>query len=337
MRSIRNRRIAVGAAVSGVVAASINLRRWREENQVDLPLALSMSYSPQEVLTFVERGSLMGYVPNVSHELHDIREWHRANGFVGGITLRELSKPLYGRHTPETDTIDTNDDFTHRNCYYLYYEITGTGQVKQQVFCRGTTVQKEVITDLKTVYVYDDELGCNLHMGFREKADRLLADLEPLLTDPSDQRATVEVCGHSLGGAVALIVAIKLKKRGHTVTRAITFGSPKPCDASAVPILQEMLPTQVLRVEHERDAITLLPPHGAHLGDKLWLLEENKKSKTNPFRFVRFSADLWWVDSFFVNWLFPETLLRTREVHSSNAYIVGLKRLVDQSAELRNK
>jgi enterochelin esterase-like enzyme len=50
---------------------------------------------------------------------------------------------------------------------------------------------------------------------------RLVQDLEPLLADPravGSQRATVELCGHSLGGAVALIAALKLLKKGHRVT-----------------------------------------------------------------------------------------------------------------------
>jgi len=49
---------------------------------------------------------------------------------------------------------------------------------------------------------------------------RLVRDLEPLLADPqsSGERATLELVGHSMGGAVALIVALKLIQRGHRVT-----------------------------------------------------------------------------------------------------------------------
>lgn len=51
-----------------------------------------------------------------------------------------------------------------RHCYYLYYERKSDGHMLQQVFCRGTTLFDDVITNLKALYVYDEELDCYLHM-----------------------------------------------------------------------------------------------------------------------------------------------------------------------------
>lgn len=43
----------------------------------------------------------------------------------------------------------------------------------QQVFCRGTTIFSDVLTDLKASFVRDSDLnGVNLHLGFRDHADR---------------------------------------------------------------------------------------------------------------------------------------------------------------------
>eukprot|EP00603_Paraphysomonas_imperforata_P014080 CAMPEP_0114485680 /NCGR_PEP_ID=MMETSP0104-20121206/20077_1 /TAXON_ID=37642 ORGANISM="Paraphysomonas imperforata, Strain PA2" /NCGR_SAMPLE_ID=MMETSP0104 /ASSEMBLY_ACC=CAM_ASM_000202 /LENGTH=191 /DNA_ID=CAMNT_0001661813 /DNA_START=398 /DNA_END=973 /DNA_ORIENTATION=+ len=144
-----------------------------------------------------------------------------------------------------------NYDSNARHCYYLYYERKSDGHMKQQVFCRGTTLFADVITNLKAAYVYDDELDCYIHMGFRDHANLLLADLEPLLTEPSNPRATVEMCGHSLGGVAAMIVAMKLRKRGHKVTRLTTFGSPRMCTNGSVEGLLSLLPPDTLRVEDE--------------------------------------------------------------------------------------
>lgn len=87
-----------------------------------------------------------------------------------------------------------------RQCYYLYYEVRGDGEVRQQIFCRGTTVRADIYTMLKSLSSYDSELGCKVHAGFRRHADRLLTDVQPLLVSPLDKSSTVEVCGHSLGG-----------------------------------------------------------------------------------------------------------------------------------------
>jgi hypothetical protein len=132
-----------------------------------------------------------GDTANVLEELDDIRRWHQKRGFKGGVVLRELARPLF-RHTeiPRKTSNDDKDlheinevsekvvgevdakkedvsvvpDSDARHCYYLYYERKSDGQMMQQVFCRGTTLFADVITNLKAVYVYDEELDCYLHM-----------------------------------------------------------------------------------------------------------------------------------------------------------------------------
>ncbi len=61
--------------------------------------------------------------------------------------------------------------------------------------------------------MFDAECGCVFHAGFKEVADVVVDDLERFL----EPGAEVKVAGHSLGGAAAVIVAAKLKLRGHNV------------------------------------------------------------------------------------------------------------------------
>ena len=63
-----------------------------------------------------------------------------------------------------------------RECYYVYYEIQPSGRLVQQVFCRGTTLKVDILTCLQAWTVYDEELQCRVHRGFRDQADRVLAD-----------------------------------------------------------------------------------------------------------------------------------------------------------------
>lgn len=46
----------------------------------------------------------------------------------------------------------------------MYYERKSDGHMLQQIFCRGTTLFDDIVTDLKALYVYDEELECYLHM-----------------------------------------------------------------------------------------------------------------------------------------------------------------------------
>ena len=161
-------------------------------------------------------------------------------------------------------------------------------------------------------------LNIIVHLGFREHAERLLRDLEPLLLRSSDNRGTIEVSGHSLGGAVALIVALKLIKRGYNVTRVTTVAAPKLCDSQAVKILTPLLPDDVLRIENDNDIVTFMPPTGRHLGDKLWFTSGKRRTATFlPASSIKTHK---WVDSFFINFFLFETLTGMPSSHRISNY-----------------
>ena len=223
-----------------------------------------------------------------------------------------------------------------RECYYVYYEIQPSGRLVQQVFCRGTTLKVDILTCLQAWTVYDEELQCRVHRGFRDQADRVLADLVPLLAPPHHARATVELAGHSLGGAVAALVAGKLRHRGYRVVRLTTVGEPAYVasyrDAEQ---LRQLLPEDHLRVENDRDFVPFLPPTAIHVGDKLWfpnfdsLLSSywNKKKAymtEPPPRFVTDSPEHRWTESFWLNFAVPEIFLAKGMPHRIPSYLDSL-------------
>jgi len=65
------------------------------------------------------------------------------------------------------------------------------------------------------------------------------------------------VTGHSLGGAVAALLAIYLIEDGYKVVRVVTFGQPKFTTAIGVEKLA-FLP--IIRVVDENDIVPMLPP-----------------------------------------------------------------------------
>jgi len=330
------------AVDSGIFFTPNTDRNFVHASRRALPIS-TMLQDPQPrrnlknlLLTVKRAGLFRG--GSVKEELDSIRKWHIEHGFRGGLVLRELREDLYDdsfRHNITGLNKHVNPNQIHqRECYYLYYEVRGNGQVKQQIFCRGTTLRADVLTNLNLKYKYDPELGCRLHAGFRNHADRLLHDVLPLLVSPTDKRSTIEVCGHSLGGAVALILAAKLRKRGYTVVRATTIGSPKVCDRSAVPVLTLLLPADTLRIENDRDVVPNVPPQGSHVpASKLWFVRHGPTRYVPPFRASGQDEDWqWsWVDdkpSNFIKHL--GEFARSPNVHRVTSYVKRIEELIAQ-------
>ena len=224
-----------------------------------------------------------------------------------------------------------------RECYYLYYEIEPTGRHVQQIFCRGTTLGVDILTCLQAWTVYDEELKCRVHRGFRGQADRVVNDLLPLLAPPHDFRATVELAGHSLGGAVATLVSGKLRQRGYNVVRLTTVGEPAyVASYDDAKQLRQLLPADHLRVENDRDFVPFLPPTAAHVGDKLWFPNFYSHSTTSlplplpPPRYVVDSPECWWTESFWLNFCAPEILTANGKPHRIPTYLARLDALIAQ-------
>jgi len=254
-------------------------------------------------------------------------------------------------HTLE-ELLDDPLRLARRECYYLYYEIHPTGQHTQQIFCRGTTLGVDVLTCLQAWTVYDAELQCRVHQGFRNQADRVVADVVPLLAPPTDQRSTISLAGHSLGGAVAVLVAAKLKRRGYdNIVSLTTIGQPAcvPTERDAHQ-LRTLLPMHnYWRVENDRDFVPYLPPLAVHVGDKLWFPNysscsisstirslvsslwagtQSSSSSPPPPRFVVDAPDHAWTDSAWINFCVPEILTANGKPHRIPSYLERLDAMV---------
>lgn len=345
------RRVAiVGIVTTTGALVSYKTRQWRNQHLQELPEWQTLSRTPQhtnrtvqELTRTMERAKLMGKVQDgVSRELEDIRAWHTENGYKGGLVLRELNIPIFTSSTDNND--DDNDDndstitdqhhaefefldamaLARRECYYLYYEVKGNGEIKQEIFCRGTTLSVDVLTCLSFWSKYDDDLQCRVHLGFGNHAQHLLKDILPLLAPPLDKRATIEISGHSLGGAVAFLLAIKLKLLGYNVVKLTTVGAPRFVYQDARPRLLKLLPKDTLRIECDLDIVPFLPPFASHLGDKLWMVhnddEKDDEHDNCSVCFVPF-PDFPWTESVWINFRFFPVLTQFAKHHRVRSYI----------------
>ena len=268
---------------------------------------------------------------SVKEELEDIRQWHVERGYKGGLVLRELLQPLFEHHSDAEDTQAHNmgesahgltlQDLTHpnlarRECYYLYYEITPNGEIKHEIFCRGTTLSIDVWTSLTTWMEYDEELDCRVHMGFNRQATHILHDILPLMAPPG-ARTTVRVSGHSLGGAVAYLLAAKLKRKGYRVVQVTGVEAPRVCATTeSAERLQSLLPSDTLRIENDVDPVPFLPPFGYPVGNKLYLVDSFGKAAYLSTQTMAKNGTSW-TDSVFVNarlWEIISTRGRTHRI-----------------------
>ncbi len=321
-------RLILGVAASAAIGISLYVRHWRTRNLESIESLTRLPSGREDLLELMERTGLMGKSgsKSVKEELDEIRKWHVDHGYKGGLVLRELMQPLY---TDSSGIIQGIEDFVYdpmhlarRECYYLYYEITGTGQVKQQIFCRGTTLLIDILTCFSFWMVYDAELKCRVHLGFRNQADRILQDITPLLAPASDQRTTVEVSGHSLGGAVAFIISAKLRKRGYQVIRATAIASPRFCATeSSSETIGLLLPSNNLRVESDIDCVPFLPFFGCHTGNKLYLVDKGTKVLYVP----ACDPSLLWLDSMFLNCRMFEIFSAIGKAHRVPYHISHIK------------
>jgi hypothetical protein len=123
----------------------------------------------------------------------------------------------------------------------------------QWVIIRGTANMQDVFDDLEFVGRDEHELGINVHAGF----DRSLQECLPWVLERLDKSRPVWVTGHSLGGAVAVLLAATLDFRGFKNISAITFGQPKFTDAHGASKLAHL---NILRIVHDEDPIPMMPP-----------------------------------------------------------------------------
>jgi len=145
----------------------------------------------------------------------------------------------------------------------------------QYIAIRGTANKKNVLEDVEMRIREDLSLAIPVHAGFDATARILYADMQPYLK----KNYTTFVTGHSLGGAIAALLAIHMVDDGYKVEKVVTFGQPKFTTTNGVEKLDFLA---LVRVVDENDIVPMLPPttivnrvHGVyeHAGPEVILLE----------------------------------------------------------------
>lgn len=133
-----------------------------------------------------------------------------------------------------------------------FYLTSNEAQKTQTIAIRGTSNIENAMVDLDLKLVLDQATGIYLHRGFSYAAKQILAEVKPLLKENYRINAT----GHSLGGAVAFILAAMLDKDGFDINQVVTFGQPKVTNLGGAGTLKHL---NVIRVVTPQDLVPLVP------------------------------------------------------------------------------
>jgi fermentation-respiration switch protein FrsA (DUF1100 family) len=129
------------------------------------------------------------------------------------------------------------------------------GEGRAIIAFRGTQTDnvRDFLTDIR-VALEDWEHPGRVHSGFSASLSTILAPVDQWLHDTAP--AHLVLTGHSLGAALATLLAARLAQQGCSL-ELVTFGSPRVGDEALVASLR---PLAVRRYVNCTDAVTQLPP-----------------------------------------------------------------------------
>lgn len=137
---------------------------------------------------------------------------------------------------------------------HISYFLATDRQTRTQVISvRGTANIENAMVDILLKLRPDKITGIQLHQGFSHAARKVYEDLKPLL----ETDYTIRTTGHSLGGAVALILAMYLDVDHFNVERVTTFGQPKVTNVGGASKFGHI---NIIRVVTPFDLVPLMPP-----------------------------------------------------------------------------
>jgi hypothetical protein len=169
-----------------------------------------------------------------------------------------------------------------------FVEIDDEARV-QWVVIRGTDNLENIKSDLGFVEKDDTAAGVRLHCGF-QKVSVASYDFARALLHPEYE---TRVTGHSLGGAVAAILMMRLHNDGLILGSCITFGQPKVTDEEGVERYRAL---PLWRVINEDDMIPMVPPNYpyCHFGREVHLTRKGKYRVFNEHQSERSPDGHFW-------------------------------------------
>lgn len=152
--------------------------------------------------------------------------------------------------------------------HFFYYDANKDLSAPEEgiyLTFRGTQSVCNIVSDLdiRAESVAMKHGNVNFHSGFytsgKESADAAIAYIEKLATKYGDdiKDIPIHISGHSLGGAVALIVTWLLEEADYDVSSLYTFGQPQVTDKAGVEYFEKYIQSKTVADESELNYIRI--------------------------------------------------------------------------------
>jgi hypothetical protein len=156
--------------------------------------------------------------------------------------------------------------------YLSEAELKATEKTLKMQRSKGTEPTKfsDILADLKTIPGRHPRAG-RVHQGFKEYTDLVFDEIITHVKKVRKKNENVFVVGHSLGGAMAVLVAEGLSHAGIPIKELRTFGQPRVGNAKFRRHLEGCDIGRYVRYVNNNDIVTSVPPsifgftHGGNL------------------------------------------------------------------------
>ena len=152
------------------------------------------------------------------------------------------------------------ENITETNTQFFYFK---TEEYALFAF-RGTKEPVDWLTNLNAKMVQFTEGVGKIHAGFYKAFSSAQSIVEGVVRGMNPDKPII-ICGHSLGGALANLVAAYLRKKNHSKIMLYTFGSPLVGDIDFTYHFSKFQPIVAFRFVYNQDLIPMVPPPHSHL------------------------------------------------------------------------
>jgi len=180
------------------------------------------------------------------------------NDFKRLLTFAQFAHAAYEPDSAVTQLMENNGYVittikTIDNSFIRFYVATNKSSKSQLIAIRGTSNIENALVDIDAQLVAHNTLGIKLHRGFTEATLPISRALDGIL----HKNHTIQLTGHSLGGAIAVILAMDLNTRGFQVGEVVTFGQPKITNMMGAKKFNQL---NIRRIVSDTDVVPLVPP-----------------------------------------------------------------------------
>jgi pimeloyl-ACP methyl ester carboxylesterase len=148
--------------------------------------------------------------------------------------------------------------FKKRTGFGLIAPGTGTRKSEVLIATRGTASVRDALTDMNAG-LQKGPGGFAVHAGFNDSFNSFRQDIDTFL-DKNGAIGTVHCVGHSLGGALATLVADHLVASGVKNIKLYSFGCPRVgVKGFSRNLTSKLTSNNIFRAYHEADPVSMVP------------------------------------------------------------------------------